>query len=331
MAPPEPRVQDDAIAAVRRYNRFYTQRLGLLNERLLGSRWSLTEARLLYELAHRPAPAASELARDLMLDAGYLSRILRRFEAAGLIERRRDRNDARRSHLLLTANGRQSFAALERESRIQIARLLAPLPSPARDALVASMSTIHGLLDPSGEVAAERRAADVVLREPAPGDVGWVIERHGAIYASEFGYDATFEGLVAKIAGTFLESHDASCERCWIAEHAGARAGAVFLVKVDEDSAKLRLLIVEPAARGLGVGARLVRACTDFARDAGYKRITLWTQSHLAAARHLYVTEGYRRVAEEPHRSFGLDLVAETWELDLVAGYSPGRKSGVER
>ena len=316
---PEAAVSDDAIAAVRRYNRFYTQRLGLLNERLLGSRWSLTEARMLYELAQRRAPAASELARDLMLDPGYVSRILRRFEVAGLIARRRDGDDARRSHLLLTAAGHDSFAALDHGSRMQIARLLAPLPSPARRALVAAMATIHDLLDGPQVVgdSDRREPHGVQLREPAPGDVGWVVERHGALYASEFGYDATFEGLVAKIAGAFLESHDPSRERCWIADRTGTRVGAVFLVKLDDAVAKLRLLIVEPTARGLGVGSRLVSACTAFARGAGYQRIMLWTQSHLSAARRLYVNEGYRIVTEEPHRSFGLDLVAETWTLDL--------------
>ena len=316
---PDSPVPDATIAAVRRYNRFYTQRLGLLNERLVGSRWSLTEARLLYELAHREAPAAGELARDLMLDAGYVSRILRRFEAAGLIERERDGEDARRSHLRLTPAGRESFAALEHGSRMQVARLLAPLPPPARSALVASMSAIHDLLDRPASGTAESRGGDVVLREPLAGDVGWVVERHGALYAAEFGYDATFEGLVAKIAGAFLESHDRARERCWIAERSGTRVGAVFLVRLDDETAKLRLLIVEPAARGSGVGARLVAACTAFGRDAGYKRITLWTQSHLAAARRLYVNEGYRLVAQAPHRSFGLDLIAETWELALNA------------
>jgi DNA-binding MarR family transcriptional regulator/GNAT superfamily N-acetyltransferase len=309
-------VPDDTIAAVRRYNRFYTQRLGLLNARLLESRWSLTEARVLYELAHRNAPAASELARDLMLDAGYVSRILRRFEAAALIERHRDGDDARRSHVRLTPAGRASFTALDQGSRMQVARLLAPLPSPARHALVTSMSTIHRLLDGPATADEPDRSA-VALREPAPGDVGWVVERHGALYATEFGYDATFEGLVAKIAGAFLESHDPSRERCWIAERAGARVGAVFLVRLDDATAKLRLLIVEPSARGLGVGAKLVAACTAFARAAGYKRISLWTQSHLAAARRLYMNEGYRLVAEEAHRSFGLELVAETWQLEL--------------
>jgi len=313
---------DAAIAAVRSYNRFYTQRLGLLNERLPGSEWSLAEARLLYELAHNAAPAASQLSRDLLLDPGYVSRILRRFENAGLIERRRDRGDARRSHVLLTAAGREAFAALDSGTCAQIARLLSPLRPPAQAALVASMSTIENVLAPRpGQRASTgsqpRATSDVVLRAPAPGDVGWVVERHGALYASEFGYDATFEGLVAKIAGAFLESHDPARERCWIAEHDGVRAGAVFLVALDEITAKLRLLFVEPAARGAGAGAKLVRACTDFARGCGYRRITLWTQSHLAAARKLYVAEGYRLVAEEPHHSFGLDLVAETWVLEL--------------
>ena len=313
MQAPETMPPDDAIAAVRGYNRFYTQRLGLLNERLDGSPWSLTEARLLYELAHRIAPAASELARDLGLDAGYVSRILRRFESAGLIERQRDAGDARRSHLTLTALGRESFASLETRTRTQIAQLLEPLRTPARQVLVTSMASIRGLLDRPDDGGAR-----ISLGAPAPGDVGWVIDRHGALYAAEFGYDATFEGLVAKIAGAFLESHDPRRERCWIARRAGLRVGSVFLVRLDDETAKLRLLFVEPEARGLGVGAQLVAACSSFARKAGYKRITLWTQSHLAAARKLYVNEGYRRIAEEPHRSFGLDLVAETWLLDLV-------------
>ena len=311
---------DAAIAAVRSYNRFYTQRLGLLNERLPGSEWSLAEARLLYELAHGDSPAASKLARDLVLDPGYVSRILRRFEAAGLIERRRAADDARRSHVLLTDAGRSAFAALDGGTRAQIARLLAPLHLPARTALVASMSTIYNVLasaEPAKASIAAHRRHEVVLREPAPGDIGWVVERHGALYAAEFGYDASFEGLVAKIAGAFLESHDPARERCWIAEIAGVRVGSVFLVALDETTAKLRLLIVDPEARGAGVGAKLVRACTEFARAAGYRRITLWTQSHLQAARKLYISEGYRRVAEEPHRSFGLDLVAETWDLML--------------
>jgi DNA-binding MarR family transcriptional regulator/GNAT superfamily N-acetyltransferase len=316
---PDPVTTDAAITAVRSYNRFYTQRLGLLNERLPGSDWSLAEARLLYELAHNAAPAASQLSRDLLLDPGYVSRILRRFENAGLIERRRDQGDARRSHVLLTSAGREAFGALDRGTCAQIATLLSPLPVPARAALVASMSTIQSVLSPNEQNTAPgaSQTSGLVLRSPAPGDVGWVVERHGALYAQEFGYDTTFEGLVAKIAGAFLESNDPARERCWIAERDGVRAGSVFLVALDETTAKLRLLFVEPAARGAGVGAMLVRACTDFARASGYRRITLWTQSHLAAARKLYVEEGYRRIAEAPHRSFGLDLVAETWVLEL--------------
>lgn len=310
-------VQDDTIAQVRRYNRCYTQWLGLLDEQFDGTPWSLTEARLLYELAHRDAPTAGELARDLRLDTGYVSRILHRFEAAGLIDRRRDQSDARRSHILLTPQGRQSFADLDQATRSRIATLIATLSSTQRRRLVGSMATIHDLLEQAPADGERREPGTVVLREPRPGDVGWVVERHGALYAAEFGYDATFEGLVAKIAGEFLASSDATRERGWIAEHDGARVGAVFLVRIDDATAKLRLLFVEPAARGIGVGASLVAACTTFATAAGYRRIRLWTQSHLAAARRLYVNEGYQLVATEAHRSFGLDLEAETWELEM--------------
>jgi DNA-binding MarR family transcriptional regulator/GNAT superfamily N-acetyltransferase len=307
-----------AIAAVREYNRFYTQRLGLLNDRVLGSPWSLTEARLVYEIAQRRSCTASELARDLRLDPGYLSRLLRRFEGRGLIERQRCESDARRSFLQLTASGREAFAALERGSSMHVARLLEPLDAGDRASLVAAMTTIHGLLGESGAGKGTRLSGpETSLRAPCPGDLGWVVERHGALYAAEFGYDDRFEGLVARIVADFLGSNDPARERCWIAEHGGRRVGAVLLVRVDDDTAKLRLLFVEPDARGLGIGARLVGQCTEFARGAGYKRITLWTQSHLAAARKLYLDAGYMRIAETPHRSFGQDLVAETWELVL--------------
>jgi DNA-binding MarR family transcriptional regulator/N-acetylglutamate synthase-like GNAT family acetyltransferase len=298
------------VATVRAYNRFYTRTIGLLDEHLSGSPWSLAEARVLYELAHRDAPAAADLVRDLGLDAGYLSRMLARFEAAGLVKRRRSPDDARRSHVLLTAAGHQTFAALDRGARADAERLLGTLPRDDRRRLTAAMQAIRDVLgDPP--------PAGVVLRDLEPGDAGWIVERHGALYASEFGYDATFEGLVAKIAGEFLETRDPRRERAWIAERAGARVGSVLLVRADDDTAKLRLLIVEPSARGYGVGGRLVDACTAFARDAGYRRITLWTQSHLAAARALYERAGYVRIAEAPHESFGLDLVAETWLLEL--------------
>jgi DNA-binding MarR family transcriptional regulator/N-acetylglutamate synthase-like GNAT family acetyltransferase len=297
------------VDAVRRYNRFYTLRLGLLNQHLVDSRWSLTEARVLYELAHRQDPAAADLSRDLSLDPGYLSRLLQRFAAAGLIERRRSDRDARRHPVQLTAAGHEQFAALDRGARRQVERLLEPLASGEREALVAAMDAIERRLDAG--------AQPVALRDLAPGDVGWIVERHGALYATEFGYDATFEALVARIGADFLQQRDPARERGWIAERAGVRVGSVLLVRADEQTAKLRLLLVEPAARGAGVGRALVDACTAFAREAGYRRITLWTQSHLAAARAIYEAAGYQRVAEEAHRSFGLDLVSETWMLAL--------------
>lgn len=299
------------IASVRRYNRFYTQRLGLLNEHLDYSDWSLTEARVLYELAHRDSPVAAELARDLSLDPGYLSRMLRRFQAAGVVQRSRSTSDARRNHLVLTANGRKSFAALDASTRREIERLLAPLPRDGQETLARAMESIRLVLEPNGVPA-------IGLRDVVAGDIGWIVERHGALYASEFGYDASFEGLVAKIAGAFLENHDPARERGWIAIRDGLRVGSVLLVGADETTAKLRLLLVEPAARGSGIGQMLVDRCTTFARRAGYARITLWTQSHLAAARRIYEAAGYVRVAEEPHRSFGKDLVAETWTLELT-------------
>jgi DNA-binding MarR family transcriptional regulator/GNAT superfamily N-acetyltransferase len=302
-------VPEPAIAAVRAFNRFYTKTAGLLDEHLAGSPWSLTEARVLYELAQRDAPSAVDISRDLALDPGYLSRLIARLEAAGIVTRHRATADARRSHVFLTAAGRETFAALDRGSRDDVERLLAKLPRDGRDALTLAMDRIRKVLDDA--------PTDVRLRNLEPGDAGWVVERHGALYATEFGYDATFEGLVAKIAGAFLEQNDTKRERAWIAERGGLRVGSVFLVRADGETAKLRLLIVEPSARGAGIGKRLVDACTTFAKSAGYRRITLWTQSHLAAARALYEAAGYVRIAEEPHRSFGLDLVAETWVLDL--------------
>ena len=313
-------VEGSAIAAVRRYNRFYTQRLGLLNDRVLGSPWSLTEGRLLYEIAQRPSCTASELARDLALDPGYLSRLLRRFEARGLIERRRCPDDARRSFLQLTASGRESFRVLDRGWCTHVARLLEPLDAGARASLVSAMATINELLGESaGEAPPPGADRETLLRPSRPGDLGWIVERHGALYAAEFGYDATFEGLVAGIAADFLGRNDPARERCWIAEHCGSRVGAVLLVRADDETARLRLLFVEPRARGKGIGARLVAECTRFAREGGYRRVVLWTQSHLAAARKLYVDAGFVRVAASPHRSFGQDLGAETWELGLDA------------
>jgi DNA-binding MarR family transcriptional regulator/GNAT superfamily N-acetyltransferase len=303
---------DHRIASVRRFNRYYTQKIGVLDEGLLRSPFSLTEARVLYELAHIDQPTASELARDLHLDPGYLSRILRSFRRQGLIDRARAATDGRRSHLSLTIAGEAAFAPLDRRSKDEIAVLLAPLADGAQRRLIAAMRSIVELLDP-----APVGKAPIVLRALRPGDIGWVAARHGAIYAAEYGFDARFEALVAEIAAAFVTHFDEARERCWIAEEDGEPVGSVFLVGDTDSVAKLRLLFVEPASRGRGLGRRLVGECIDFARAAGYQTITLWTQSVLVAARHIYEAAGFRLVRVEPHHSFGRELVGEYWERAL--------------
>src|SRR5580765_2257332 len=302
------------LDAVRAFNRFYTRRIGVLHEHLLDGPFSLAETRVLYELAHRDQPAATDLARDLGLDAGYLSRILRRFEARGLIDRAPSPADRRQSLLRLTRRGRRTFAPLERRARADAAAMLGRLPAQGQRQVVEAMSTIEQLLAPPGPV---REAAPYVLRTHQPGDMGWVIHRHGAIYARERGYNAEFEALVARICADFLDHFDPAGERCWIAERHGDIVGSVFLVRKSKTVAKLRLLLVEAEARGLGIGRRLVDECVRFARTAGYRRITLWTQNDLDAARRLYREAGFRRVQQEAHHSFGQDLVAESWDLTL--------------
>ena len=299
------------VDAVRAFNRFYTRKIGVLQEGLLASRFSLTEARVLYELAQRAGATASELCRDLGLDAGYLSRILRRFEAERLVARARSSADGRQSLLALTAAGREAFAGLDRRSREEIAGLLERLGAGDQARLVGAMSGIERLLGGGAEDPAWR------LRPHGPGDMGWVVSRHGAVYTEEFGWDATFEALVAEIVAKFIRHFDPTREQCWIAEREGERLGSVFLVRQSARVGKLRLLLVEPEARGLGVGAGLVDACIGFARDAGYGKLTLWTQSLLVAARRIYERAGFRRMREEPHHSFGQDLVGEYWELKL--------------
>ena len=298
------------VDAVRGFNRFYTQKIGVLGEGLLESPFSLTEARLLYELAQREQPTASGLCRDLGLDPGYVSRMLRRFEKQRLIQRTRSAADGRQSFLALTPAGRAAFGGLNRRSRDEVAALLKPLGAGEQERLVAAMAGIRQLLTPQA-------AAPWRLRAQRPGDMGWVVSRHGALYAEEFGWDESFEALVAEIVAGFIREFDAGRERCWIAERDGKRLGSVFLVGQSALEAKLRLLLVEPAARGTGLGAALVDACIGFAREAGYRKLTLWTQSILLAARGIYAKAGFRRVREEPHRSFGQDLVGEYWELDL--------------
>jgi DNA-binding MarR family transcriptional regulator/N-acetylglutamate synthase-like GNAT family acetyltransferase len=303
---------DNLIQAIRRFNRFYTRQIGVLHEGLLHSQFSLTEVRVLYELAHSDHPTATELAEELGLDAGYLSRILRGFQARGLVSRSRSDADARQSLLALTSKGRETFAMLDARSNREVGAMLDKLSPEQRSQLVASMQKIEDLLGRT-----PRRAAPYLLRAHQPGDMGWVVYRHGAIYAGEYGYSEEFEALVAEIAAHFLRNFDSARERCWIAERDGEIVGSIFLVKKSKTVAKLRLLLVEPSARGLGIGKRLISECVRFARQVGYKKITLWTQSELLAARHLYEQAEFRLVASQPHRSFGKDLVAETWELKL--------------
>ncbi len=303
---------DDQVSAVRAFNRFYTRKLGVLDQQLLKSPFSLSEARVLYELAHREDAAAKAIGIELGLDPGYLSRIVQKFDEDGLITRKPLASDRRQYRLGLTAKGRQAFAKLERSSHDEVATMLAALPGGDSQRLVGAMATIERLL---GESSVPPRPAS--LRDPRPGDMGWVVQSHGALYAREYGFDSSFEGLVAEIAGKFLTSFDASRERCWIAELDGTQVGSVFLVRQSDDVAKLRLLLVDPAGRGQGLGQRLVGECIAFAQACGYRKITLWTQSILVAARKIYQDAGFVLVTTEPHRSFGQDLIGETWEREL--------------
>ncbi len=300
------------VNAVRSFNRFYTRQIGLLNNHYLRSPFSLAEVRVLYELAHRDGPVATELGKELGLDAGYLSRILLGFEKQGLIVRKPSKTDARQSHLSLTKKGRKAFSPLESQTHAEIAAMLARLPAGDKKRLVESMRRIEKLLGARAEPE-----VPYTLRPHRPGDMGWVIHRHGALYAQEYGWDERFEALVAEIAAHFIQNFDAKRERCWIAERDGEIVGSVFLVAKDQEVAKLRLLLVEPSARGLGIGNRLVDECIQFARAAGYRSIVLWTQSILLAARHIYEKAGFRLIAQEEHCSFGFDLVSETWEMAL--------------
>jgi DNA-binding MarR family transcriptional regulator/N-acetylglutamate synthase-like GNAT family acetyltransferase len=300
------------IEAVRRFSRFYTQRLGVLQERLLQSPYPLPAARLIYEVAHQDGITASELADQLRLDPGYVSRLIRQLHESGVVERKPSPEDGRVTFLSLTPPGRKAFAKLNAASRAQVERMLDSLTSADQRRVVEAMRTVERLL---GSTAASKTS--YLLRAHEPGDMGWVVQRHGLLYYSEYGWDEAFEALVAEIAARFLRNLDPARERCWIAEADGENVGCVFLVRKSKTVAQLRLLLVEPRARGLGIGKRLVGECTRFARQAGYRKIILWTNSVLDAARHLYELEGYRRVKEEQHHSFGHDLVGQFWELEL--------------
>jgi DNA-binding MarR family transcriptional regulator/GNAT superfamily N-acetyltransferase len=304
---------DQEIAAVRAFNRFYTRSIGLLDEGLLDSEFSLTEARVLYELAHGSGLTAARLGRELGIDAGYLSRLLAKLEARGLLKRVACEADARQSLLAVTAKGRKAFAPLNKASAQEVGALLAPLVRHDRVRLVKAMRTIERLLGgrtPEGAPA-------YILRPHQTGDIGWITRRQGMLYAEEYGWDATFEALVAEIAAAFVKSFDPAGERCWIAEREGEIVGSVFLVRASRRTAKLRLLYVEPSARGLGIGARLVEECIRFARSNGYKTLTLWTNDVLVSARRIYVAAGFKLVKEERHRSFGKHLVGQNWDLAL--------------
>lgn len=301
------------VDAVRRFNRFYTRQIGILEEGLLRSPFSLAEARVLYELAQRDGCTATETGRALGLDAGYLSRILRGFEERGLLRKTPSETDARQNRLSLTGAGREAFAALDLASRGEAGAMLGALPAPAQERVVGAMRTIERLLSNGGDEARRQ----VTLRTHRPGDLGWVVQRHGELYWEEYGWDERFEALVAEVAAEFVQTLDPARERCWIAEVDGERAGSIFAVRKSDEVAKLRLLLVEPWARGLGIGRRLVDECIRFAREAGYRRMTLWTNDVLHSARRIYQAAGFELVAEETHHSFGHDLVGQTWERDL--------------
>jgi DNA-binding MarR family transcriptional regulator/ribosomal protein S18 acetylase RimI-like enzyme len=303
---------DPRIAAVRRFNRFYTHRIGALNEGLLQSRFSLAEVRVLYELAHRTDATAAELGRDLAMDGGYLSRLLRGLARRGLVGRRASRTDGRRRQLRLTEAGRRAFQRLDTRASEEIRALLAPLATGDQRRLLGAMETVEAILR-----AAPRERSPYLLRPPRPGELGWVVARHGALYAAEYGWDERFEGLVAGVVADFVRGFDPRRERCWIAERDGEPVGSVFLARGSDAVARLRLLLVEPSARGLGIGKRLVEECIRFAREVGYRRVSLWTNSVLVAARHIYEAAGFRLTQEEPHQLFGSGLVGQTWDLEL--------------
>jgi DNA-binding MarR family transcriptional regulator/GNAT superfamily N-acetyltransferase len=307
----------DTVAAVRRFNRFYTRIIGVLDEGHLESDFALAEVRLLFEIAHRASPTATELVRDLALDAGYVSRLLRGLARRRLVKSTRSADDGRERHLSLTATGRTTVADLEARASADVINLLGPLDDTAQTELVEAMERVRTLLD----VEAASPAADrsVVLRGHVPGDMGWVVQRHGELYYREYGWDERFEALVAGIVAGFIEHLDPQRERCWIAESDGVKVGCIFLVRHPERAgvAQLRLFLVEPSARGLGIGHRLVDQCIRFSRAAGYHTMMLWTNDVLVAARHIYIKAGFELVLEEKHHSYGHDLTAQTWELSL--------------
>src|SRR5919202_7002937 len=305
---------EDRIAAVRHFNRFYTRQIGVLRDRFLHSPYSLTEVRILYELANREHPTATELGRDLGLDAGYLSRTLARFEEQGVIERIRSEEDGRQRLLRLTREGKKAFSVVNKRSHDEVAEILSNLTEEDQQRLLKAMQNIEALL---AHDKGFKFSEPFVLRPHEPGDMGWIVHRHGVLYAQEYGWDERFEALVAQIVSDFINKYKPQRERCWIAEMDSEIVGSVFIVQASEVVAKLRLLLVEPKARGLGLGTRLVEESIRFARRRGYQAVRLWTNSVLEAARHIYEEQGFKLVEEEEHHSFGHDLVGQNWELAL--------------
>ena len=300
------------VAAVRRFNRFYTQKIGVLDENVYGHSWSLTEARILYEVAHGERVTASQIAATLGLDPGYLSRMVKHFEKQNFVRRTVGSDDRRKSVLTLTTKGAHEFARINQRSDEQVAEMIGALSHEDEHRLVSSMQAIEKLLG-----APTDRHAPFLLRPPAAGDLGWVVQRHGVLYAQEYGWNEEFEALVADIVSKFVRHFEPKRERCWIAESEGENVGCVFVVKKSERIAQLRMLLVEPAARGRGIGQRLVQECIRFARQQGYQKMILWTNDVLHAARHIYERNGFELVKEDRHHSFGHDLVGQTWELEL--------------
>ena len=300
-----------AVEAVRRFNRFYTTRIGVLHASYLGTPFPLPQARVLYEIGHRRECTASELGAHLDLDLGYLSRMLQALRRQGFVQGEAAKHDARQVRLSLTAKGRKAFAALDDGSRRATAEMLAPLPGGHRRKLMQAMHTVQQVLEPQASTG------EVTLRAHRPGDMGWVVERHALLYQREYGWGALFEALVADIVAKFLRELDAKRERCWIAERSRERVGSAFVVKENRSTAKLRLLLIEPEVRGAGLGKRLVEECIAFSRGAGYRKLVLWTHANLAAARAIYAKLSFRKVKSEPHRQFGVPVVGEYWELDL--------------
>lgn len=300
---------ENRAETVRRFNRFYTRQIGVLHEYLLDSAFSLTEVRILYELAHRTGLTSSDLCRELGLNAGYLSRVITGFEKKGLIKKKRSADDARASELALTAKGRTTFAPLNDASRREVVAMLEKLPEPEQRRLIDAMGQITELLG--------QQEPGYILRDPQPGDLGWVIYRQALLYAQEYGWNNEFEALVAEIVARYVHDFNPKRERCWIAEKSGKMVGSVFVVQQDDATAKLRLLYVDACARGLGIGGRLVDECLRFARQAGYKRMVLWTNSVLTGARRIYDRAGFELIEEEPHHSFGKDLIGQVLARDL--------------